>query len=73
MNNTKWLAIPELLLLENGHLNDLVYTNQNRGVRIIWNNHKILIEDNHSNIDLIVLMLAEAEWHDHEEFIVRYP
>lgn len=73
MNNTKFLAIPELLLLENSHLNDLVYTNQKRGVRMIWNNHKILIEHSHSNIDLIVLMLAEAEWHLHEDIIVRYP
>lgn len=73
MNNTKFLAIPELLLLENSHLNDLVYTNQKRGVRMIWNNHKILIEHSHSNIDLIVLMLAEAEWHWHEDIIVRYP
>ena len=73
MNNTKFLAIPELLLLENDHLNDLVLTNQNKKVRIIWNNHKILIEEGHSNIDMIVLMLAEAEWHEHEDCIIRYP
>ena len=50
---------------------------------MIWNNHKILIEDSHSNIDLIILMLPEAEWHLHEDIeaewhwhediIVRYP
>jgi len=73
MNNTKFLAIPESLLLDNSHLNDLVYTNQKVGVRMIWNNHKIMIEDSHSNIDLIVLMLAEAEWHQHEDIIIRYP
>ena len=73
MNNTKFLAIPELLLLENDHLNDLVLTNQNKKVRIIWNNHKILIEEGHSNIDMIVLMLAESEWHEHEDCIIRYP
>ena len=49
----------------------------------IWNNHEILIEDSHSNIDLIILMLPEAEWHLHEDIeaewhwhediIVRYP
>ena len=73
MNNTKFLAIPESLLLDNSHLNDLVYTNQKVGVRMIWNNHKIMIEDSHSNIDLIVLMLAEAEWLEYEDIIVRYP
>ena len=73
MNNTKFLAIPELLLSENNHLNDLVYTNQKVGIRIIWNYHKILIEDSHSNIDLIVLMLPEAEWLQYEDIIVRYP
>ena len=73
MNKTKFLAIPELLLLDNSHLNDLVYTNQKVGVRMIWNNHKILIEDSHSNIDLIVLMLAEAEWLEYEDILVRYP
>ena len=72
MNNTKFLAIPELLLSENNHLNDLVYTNQNLVMKI-WNNHKILIEDSHSNIDLIVLMLPEAEWHWHEDIIVNDP
>ena len=72
-NACRYLAIPELLLSENNHLNDLVYTNQKVGVRMIWNNHKILIEDSHSNIDLIVLMLAEAEWLEYEDIIVRYP
>ena len=72
-NACRYLAIPELLLLDNSHLNDLVYTNQKVGVRMIWNNHKILIEDSHSNIDLIVLMLAEAEWLEYEDIIVRYP
>jgi hypothetical protein len=73
MNNTKFLAIPELLLLENNHLNDLVLTNQNPRVRMIWNNHKILIEDRDSNIDLIVLMRAEAEWLQYEDLMVRDP
>ena len=72
-NACRYLAIPELLLLDNSHLNDLVYTNQKVGVRMIWNNHKIMIEDSHSNIDLIVLMLAEAEWLEYEDIIVRYP
>ena len=72
-NACRYLAIPELLLSENNHLNDLVYTNQKVGVRMIWNNHKIMIEDSHSNIDLIVLMLAEAEWLEYEDIIVRYP
>ena len=72
-NACRYLAIPELLLSENNHLNDLVYTNQKVGVRMIWNNHKILIEDSHSNIDLIVLMLAEAEWLQYEDIIIRYP
>ena len=72
-NACRYLAIPESLLLDNSHLSDLVYTNQKVGVRMIWNNHKILIEDSHSNIDLIVLMLAEAEWLEYEDIIVRYP
>ena len=73
MNNTKWLAIPELLLLENNHLIYLVYSNQTQGLTIIWCHHKILIEDSHSNIDLILLMLEEVEWRNHEDMMVRYP
>ena len=70
---SRYLAIPEISLKQNSHLNELVHSNQNRGVRISWSHNKILIEEGHSNIDMIILMLEDVEWHLREDVVMRYP